>query len=216
MALINCPECGKEVSDKAGSCPNCGCPISKPGSESGTEVKVGNTPAAQHPVTITKFSDKGFKFFSSGDEFVNLECTGCGKVFKYKKSLFSDVTRDSATTNVVLSCPNCSVTSISNKGDTRKQLGFLLISKSEGVPEHIECQGCNRDIRIEWLDSRKLFEEISKDSYRHKTEYQCPYCGNKAAGGQVLSPKPGIKQGTSFWGVVGAIIVALVLIGLIG
>lgn len=27
MALINCPECGKEISDKAGNCPNCGCPI---------------------------------------------------------------------------------------------------------------------------------------------------------------------------------------------
>ncbi len=27
MALINCPECGKEVSDKATTCPNCGCPI---------------------------------------------------------------------------------------------------------------------------------------------------------------------------------------------
>lgn len=24
MALINCPECGKEISDKAESCPNCG------------------------------------------------------------------------------------------------------------------------------------------------------------------------------------------------
>lgn len=27
MALINCPECGKDISDKALSCPNCGCPI---------------------------------------------------------------------------------------------------------------------------------------------------------------------------------------------
>lgn len=27
MALINCPECGKEISDKAASCPNCGMPI---------------------------------------------------------------------------------------------------------------------------------------------------------------------------------------------
>lgn len=27
MALINCSECGKEVSDKASSCPNCGNPI---------------------------------------------------------------------------------------------------------------------------------------------------------------------------------------------
>lgn len=27
MALINCPECGKEISDKAASCPNCGYPV---------------------------------------------------------------------------------------------------------------------------------------------------------------------------------------------
>jgi hypothetical protein len=27
MALINCPECGKEISDKAISCPNCGNPM---------------------------------------------------------------------------------------------------------------------------------------------------------------------------------------------
>ena len=28
MALINCPECGKEISDKAKICPNCGTAIS--------------------------------------------------------------------------------------------------------------------------------------------------------------------------------------------
>lgn len=30
MALINCKECGKEISDKALSCPKCGCPVEKP------------------------------------------------------------------------------------------------------------------------------------------------------------------------------------------
>lgn len=29
MALIKCPECGYEVSDKAASCPKCGYPINK-------------------------------------------------------------------------------------------------------------------------------------------------------------------------------------------
>jgi len=29
MALINCSECGKQVSEKASSCPNCGNPINK-------------------------------------------------------------------------------------------------------------------------------------------------------------------------------------------
>lgn len=27
MALINCPDCGKQISDRAPACPNCGCPI---------------------------------------------------------------------------------------------------------------------------------------------------------------------------------------------
>ena len=29
MALIKCTECGKEFSDKASACPNCGCPTSE-------------------------------------------------------------------------------------------------------------------------------------------------------------------------------------------
>jgi hypothetical protein len=29
MPLINCPDCGKEVSGKAKTCPNCGRPINK-------------------------------------------------------------------------------------------------------------------------------------------------------------------------------------------
>lgn len=35
MALIKCPECGKEISDQAASCPNCGCPIKKTNGDSG-------------------------------------------------------------------------------------------------------------------------------------------------------------------------------------
>jgi hypothetical protein len=27
MALINCPECGAEISDRAPACPRCGCPM---------------------------------------------------------------------------------------------------------------------------------------------------------------------------------------------
>ncbi len=29
MALIKCPECGKEISDKAASCPNCGAMVKR-------------------------------------------------------------------------------------------------------------------------------------------------------------------------------------------
>lgn len=30
MAMIKCPDCGKDVSDKAKACPECGCPIDAP------------------------------------------------------------------------------------------------------------------------------------------------------------------------------------------
>ena len=29
MALISCPECGKEISDKAFACPHCGNPMNQ-------------------------------------------------------------------------------------------------------------------------------------------------------------------------------------------
>lgn len=40
MALINCSECGKEVSDKALSCPNCGNPITPTDLSASTNQKV--------------------------------------------------------------------------------------------------------------------------------------------------------------------------------
>ena len=29
MALIKCPECGRQVSEYAENCPNCGCPMDR-------------------------------------------------------------------------------------------------------------------------------------------------------------------------------------------
>lgn len=39
MALIKCSECGKEISDQAESCPNCGCPIRSNETISDIEIK---------------------------------------------------------------------------------------------------------------------------------------------------------------------------------
>jgi hypothetical protein len=47
MALINCIECKKEISDKAVSCPHCGCPINN----SGVVIK-GVDPFAQYHTPI--------------------------------------------------------------------------------------------------------------------------------------------------------------------
>ncbi len=44
MALMKCPECGKEVSTKALTCPNCGCPICQ--KQTYTPAPTINTPSA--------------------------------------------------------------------------------------------------------------------------------------------------------------------------
>lgn len=42
MALIKCPECGKEISDKAHACPNCGCPLSEMVTSGIVRIKMPN------------------------------------------------------------------------------------------------------------------------------------------------------------------------------
>lgn len=46
MALITCPECGKEISDKAATCPGCGAPItgSQPVMQDADTVEFKPTP----------------------------------------------------------------------------------------------------------------------------------------------------------------------------
>ncbi len=58
MALIQCPECGKEVSDKAIACPNCAYPISE--MQAGGMVKI-RIPRAEKMITafLELFSSRG-------------------------------------------------------------------------------------------------------------------------------------------------------------
>lgn len=43
MALIKCPECGREISDAAASCPGCGFPLDRQVSRSAAPAKTGET-----------------------------------------------------------------------------------------------------------------------------------------------------------------------------
>lgn len=56
MAIINCPECNTEISDKASSCPNCGYPIRN-------EQQTTEGTIKQKPITPKKFKSKLTKPF---------------------------------------------------------------------------------------------------------------------------------------------------------
>lgn len=74
MALINCPECGRQMSDKAEACPHCGMPAGKLAtcSECGKELPIGakecpncgcpvelsSTPGVKSPVPVREAKQK--------------------------------------------------------------------------------------------------------------------------------------------------------------
>lgn len=221
MALIECPECGKEISDKADSCPQCSYPIN-PKSASVSVVSSNGAVPSRYP-RITKSSCSGYKLFSHDDEHVNLECVHCGKVYMYPRGQFKDIDDDGVTPLVLLACPNChsSFQSSPIKKPVEICEGFSLLFKDSLGAAHIECGACHRDIAISGAAFEKQFDKTSGNHYIFKTKLKCS-CGNTAKPGQTLSPKPGSKAavekrgGVSFWGVVGAILVALLIIALIG
>jgi hypothetical protein len=49
MALIDCQECGKQISDKASACPNCGAPVSAASSQAAPVIpkKQGSSPTTK-------------------------------------------------------------------------------------------------------------------------------------------------------------------------
>lgn len=49
MSLIPCPECSKEISDKAFSCPNCGCPVAAKRQDSKQVAPMVSTKAQDQP-----------------------------------------------------------------------------------------------------------------------------------------------------------------------
>lgn len=54
MALIKCPECSKEISDRAASCPHCGCPLDITSTTTQNIAPVPETIQSQEPVKKKK------------------------------------------------------------------------------------------------------------------------------------------------------------------
>lgn len=62
MALIKCPECGHQVSDKASACPNCGCPIAFANSQPKSQTAQSITAKpVKEPEWVKKYKSKAKK-----------------------------------------------------------------------------------------------------------------------------------------------------------
>jgi len=70
MALVNCPECLRQVSDRASSCPQCGCPIS-------TSERLSVAPAAVVHASAVRAEDPM--------KPATWTCENCGTVGAYRR-----------------------------------------------------------------------------------------------------------------------------------
>lgn len=98
MALINCPECGKEISDQAASCPNCGMPIADTMNQDEYLVcpkcKSKELHAEQNGFSGGKalagaltVGGIGLLAGTIGSKDVNITCLKCGNRFKAGEAL---------------------------------------------------------------------------------------------------------------------------------
>lgn len=69
MAIIQCYECKKEISDKATSCPNCGAPI-KVDSISGSNNEDGGSGLSRSGAALIGFCI-GFFYYTQAAELVH-------------------------------------------------------------------------------------------------------------------------------------------------
>ena len=70
MALIICPECGKEISDRAAACINCGCPVSAMKAAPAKPAEPARSAAPAQPAAAAPQSTKsGFGAFDFGGIF---------------------------------------------------------------------------------------------------------------------------------------------------
>ncbi|WP_249303408.1 zinc-ribbon domain-containing protein [Qiania dongpingensis] len=89
MALIKCPECGKEVSDKAAACPNCGFPL-----DLYAEAKRDNKADSNCHDKYGRFSNKESKIKAS------------------REKLQEALNKQTRSYHSQASCPRCGSTSI--------------------------------------------------------------------------------------------------------
>ena len=140
MALIKCPECGKEVSDKAEACIHCGYPLSK-------NMVVDIDPSLRCPVC----KSQDWENDTNRNVFI---CKKCKYEHSYpKKQDTIHFERKQcpickATRNVIkngtLSCSVCGfVFEVVDKAENDKYLDDLYQNKTRGIQQNIpKCPMC--------------------------------------------------------------------------
>jgi len=154
MALIQCPECGREISDKAASCPHCGYPIQEKQEKQEKPVVINNTKSIygmNKEEILQKYNQYRNYLMLHGtnisdDEFVRGVKNGTYDVYKYEKSLRDAQIIPNVNSNIP-KCPTCKSTNIKKISATSKVVGGAMFGLfSSKVRNTFECKNC----RYKW------------------------------------------------------------------
>lgn len=130
--LINCSECGREVSDKAKACPHCGNPIN-------SEIKKNN--ALSH-MPCPKCGANWHTF----DDNDNDVCKVCNHIFTEKETSnfeAQQIAKQHAIQSSKPKCPHCQSTNIakiSGAERTMSVIGLGILSKK--INKSFKCKSC--------------------------------------------------------------------------
>lgn len=147
--LITCLECGQEVSDKAKSCPHCGCPIEKERKENDKQIKYVY-------MCMSQECSNPFKEFEDFTTETRV-CPDCGNILEYyetiiinkKTGLVEDrfenktLSKPTQTQSNTPRCPTCGSTNVEKISVGKKVVGGAMFGLfSSNVRKTMCCKNC--------------------------------------------------------------------------
>lgn len=132
MALIECMECGKQISDMSSRCPNCGCPTSESIKKAEIEAfKRDNRDKMikKCPMCSTEFEEPVF------------DCPVCGLSVINTPFMMEEARREREAN--IPKCPTCGSTKIKKVSATSKAVSVGLFGLfSQKVKKTWHCNSC--------------------------------------------------------------------------
>lgn len=151
MALINCPECGKEVSDKAIQCIHCGYPLQT----NSVDNNVCNVNGVEYDLSFIKdYALNNDSITSKERELVIKQIQKLTNL-RHPEKLYCEVMVNKKIpkvytgqtiqkqSNNVLRCPNCKSTDIKKITTSNRMTSIALVGIASGkIGKQYECKNC--------------------------------------------------------------------------
>ncbi len=145
MALIKCPECGKEVSNKAKMCIHCGYPINEYLNEEKTTLSEEELDNFDSNLEYDNLCPKCYSFNWSYNELTGeVVCNTCQCAIVVNEKQNRKYNAMKKEENVLIpKCPTCGSINISKIGFGESAvsiIGFGIFSKK--INKTMKCQNC--------------------------------------------------------------------------